>query len=78
MFDTMDHNTVDWQGKLVSHLRGQVWLNRKQNSGMGTCPGPAAWSTPQLNRPWLVPPGTNIQWGVNKVHNTGPQEHRLQ
>eukprot|EP00973_Karenia_brevis_P095495 12427610-Karenia_brevis.AAC.1 len=43
-----------------------------------TCPGPTIWRTPQIHRPWLVPPGTDIQWGANKVHITGPQGHRLQ
>eukprot|EP00973_Karenia_brevis_P045909 6357472-Karenia_brevis.AAC.1 len=66
------------EGKLICHMCGQVWLNRKQHLGDMTCPGPTIWGTPQLNRSWLVPPGTDIQWESHKVHNTGPQGHKLQ
>eukprot|EP00973_Karenia_brevis_P020060 2752773-Karenia_brevis.AAC.1 len=39
---------------------------------------PTIWGTLQLNRPWLVPPGTDIQWGSDKVNKTGVQGHGLQ
>eukprot|EP00973_Karenia_brevis_P039200 5413672-Karenia_brevis.AAC.1 len=29
-------------------------------------------------RPWIVPPGRDIQWGSYKVVNTGPRGHKLQ
>eukprot|EP00973_Karenia_brevis_P073351 10190513-Karenia_brevis.AAC.1 len=31
-----------------------------------------------LDRPWIVPQGQNIQWGVHQILNTGSQRHKLQ
>eukprot|EP00973_Karenia_brevis_P088403 12258346-Karenia_brevis.AAC.1 len=78
MLSQLKHTVEAHQDKLICHMWGQVWLYQQQQLGEMICPGPAIWGTPQANRPWLVPPGSDIQWGSNKVHSTGPQEHRLQ
>eukprot|EP00973_Karenia_brevis_P016668 2282563-Karenia_brevis.AAC.1 len=57
---------------------GQIWTAKKHTVESETCPGPAMWGIPQINRPLIVPPGKDIQWGSNKVLNTGPTGHKLQ
>eukprot|EP00973_Karenia_brevis_P073374 10192736-Karenia_brevis.AAC.1 len=51
MLSTLEHIVEAHQGKLICHMRGQVWLNPRKDLGYKKCPGPAIWGTPQLNRP---------------------------
>eukprot|EP00973_Karenia_brevis_P048677 6755372-Karenia_brevis.AAC.1 len=55
---------------------GQEGSKGTQNVG-GQYPGPTIWGQPQQNRPWLVPPGKNLQWGYNTIIIEGPEGHKL-
>eukprot|EP00973_Karenia_brevis_P030541 4212246-Karenia_brevis.AAC.1 len=66
MLSPFNHTVEARQGRLICQMCGQVWLDHRQQLGDMTCPGPTIWGIPQLTRPWLVPPGTDIQWGSNK------------
>eukprot|EP00973_Karenia_brevis_P002620 357313-Karenia_brevis.AAC.1 len=57
---------------------GQIWTGKKHTVESEKCPGPAIWGIPHMNRPWIVPPGKDIQWGNSKVLNIGPLGHKAQ
>eukprot|EP00973_Karenia_brevis_P002493 338965-Karenia_brevis.AAC.1 len=59
----MEHQIIIHQGKLHCHRCGQHWLARRQMVGTEKCPGPQLWGRPQFHRPWIIPPGRDIQWG---------------
>eukprot|EP00973_Karenia_brevis_P091290 12406795-Karenia_brevis.AAC.1 len=58
-------------------MRGREWFKGRQEVG-GQCPGPTIWGQPQHNRPWLVPPGNDLQRGHSTIINKGPEGHKLQ
>eukprot|EP00973_Karenia_brevis_P040286 5565030-Karenia_brevis.AAC.1 len=71
---TADHldakrHQIDTKGdRLCCYMCGQEWSKGRQEFG-GQCPGPTIWGQPQQNRPWLVPPGNNLQWGHTTIIN---------
>eukprot|EP00973_Karenia_brevis_P012990 1763312-Karenia_brevis.AAC.1 len=74
----MHHQVEVHRGKLICHRCGQSWADKGHYIGDAKFPSPEIWGNPQRNRPWLVPPGQNIQLGAHKILNTGPQGHKLQ
>eukprot|EP00973_Karenia_brevis_P018409 2523950-Karenia_brevis.AAC.1 len=58
----LEHQISDQGGTLTRQGCGQMWRNKKQMLGHSKCPGLEIRGEPQKNRPWIVPPGHDIQW----------------
>eukprot|EP00973_Karenia_brevis_P058517 8149758-Karenia_brevis.AAC.1 len=58
----LKHEAVQEGNKLQCQFCSQL-LNKRQDLEDIKCPGISLYSPVQVNRPWTVPQGTNIQWG---------------
>eukprot|EP00973_Karenia_brevis_P005085 698542-Karenia_brevis.AAC.1 len=63
MLKSMGHHIDTQEGNLKCQHCRQIWQAKKHTVENEICPGPAIWGIPQVNKPWIVPPGQDIQWG---------------
>eukprot|EP00973_Karenia_brevis_P039297 5426420-Karenia_brevis.AAC.1 len=65
--DELEHQISAEGGALTCQRCGQMWKASRQIVGESRCQGPERWGTPQRDKPCIVPPGHDIQWGKSQV-----------